>query len=418
MNLWQTLRPDLQRNLLTLFVAGLLFWSSLSSLLPITPLYVKSLGGSTQQIGVVMGAFAIGLLVFRNWVGSLADERGRKLVMLIGGIVAAIAPLGYIFAQTIPLLIICRAFHGLSVAAFALGYAALIADLAPIPIRGELIGYMSLVNPVGVAIGPALGGFLQAEVGFVPAFLLSSGLGLVGLICTCFVASPPLSPQKQDSSPGVSSRMFWGLLISPRIRIPALVMLLVGLVFGTVITFTPLLIQELDAKLNIGFFYTASALASFSIRFLIGRFSDRYGRGIFITMSLCCYMLSMMVLATATQPALLLGAAILEGMGGGTLIPMMVTLMSDRSETQERGRILSLSLSGFDVGMGVAGPSLGYWAGEWGYSGLFRLATGFSAMALIIFLTQSSKTVQDSFQFATGQGRDIYAIQRDPSPTA
>lgn len=418
MNMWQTLRPDLRRNLLTLFVAGLFFWSSLSSLLPITPLYVKSLGGSTQEIGIVMGAFAIGLLVFRNWVGYLADERGRKLVMLIGVVVAVIAPLGYIYAQTIPLLIICRAFHGLSVAAFALGYSALITDLAPIQVRGELIGYMSLVNPVGVAIGPALGGFLQGEFGFVPAFYLSSGLGLVGLLCTCYVKAPPPTQNQRNTLTGEAPRIFWGLLLSPRIRIPALVLLLVGLVFGTVITFTPLLLQELDAKLNVGFFYTVSALASFSIRFLIGRFSDRYGRGIFITLSLCCYTLSMILLATTTQPALLLGAAVLEGMGGGTLIPMMVTLMSDRSETQERGRVLSLSLSGFDVGMGVAGPGLGFLAGDLGYSGLFRLATGFSVVALIVFLTQSSKNLKESFRFATGQCRDIYAIQREPAPSA
>ncbi len=55
------------------------------------------------------------------------------------------------------------------------------ADIAPAQKRGEVIGYMSLVNPIGMAVGPALGGFLQAGVGYTALFLLSSGLGFIGL---------------------------------------------------------------------------------------------------------------------------------------------------------------------------------------------------------------------------------------------
>ncbi|WP_354000906.1 hypothetical protein [Gloeocapsopsis sp. IPPAS B-1203] len=63
MNVFQTLDPQPRRNLQILFIAGLLFWSSLASLLPTLPLYINDLGGTPQQIGVVMGSFAIGLLI-------------------------------------------------------------------------------------------------------------------------------------------------------------------------------------------------------------------------------------------------------------------------------------------------------------------------------------------------------------------
>ena len=51
-----------------------------------------------------MGSFAIGLLLFRPMLGKLADDRSRKLVLLIGVAVVAIAPLGYLFVKSIPLL--------------------------------------------------------------------------------------------------------------------------------------------------------------------------------------------------------------------------------------------------------------------------------------------------------------------------
>ena len=79
-----SLDGQIRRNLLFLFAAGLLFWASLASLLPTLPLYVEEIGATKQQIGVVMGSFAIGLLIFRPFLGQLADKRGRKIVLIIG----------------------------------------------------------------------------------------------------------------------------------------------------------------------------------------------------------------------------------------------------------------------------------------------------------------------------------------------
>ena len=43
------------------------------------------------------------------------------------------------------------------------------------------------------------------------------------------------------------------------------------------------------------------------------------------------------------------------------------------------------------------------------YSGLFLVATMLSAIALIIFLTCSSKNVSHSLRFALGREADLYA---------
>jgi len=414
LNIFRDIDPQPRRSLLTLFTAGLLFWSSLASLLPTLPLYVQSVGGTKQQIGFVMGAFAIGLLLFRPQLGKIADSRGRKQVLLLGASVAAIAPLGYLLAQSIPLLLLIRAFHGLSIAAFTTAYSALVTDLSPPGKRGELIGYMSLVNPIGLAVGPAIGGFVQAWVGYIPLFAMSAAFAATAVFFTCKIAEPNFADlTKSDSlSEDKNSQKYWKMLWNPRVRIPALVLLLVGLVFGTLSTFMPLFIQETKANLNPGLFYSTAAIASFGIRLLTGRASDKYGRGLFISGGLICYAVSMLLLYFANNSGAFLIAALVEGCAGGTVLPMMVTLMSDRCEPHERGRLFSLCIGGFDLGIAIAGPTLGFVAEQVGYRNMFGFAAGLAGLALVIFITQSSKGLSNSMKFAIGRGKDIYALNQ------
>jgi MFS family permease len=418
--IFSTLEPQARKNLFFLFVAGLLFWASLASLLPTLPLYVEDVGGTKQQIGVVIGAFAIGLLLFRPWLGKLSDRRSRKLVLLIGYVVVAIAPLGYLFAKSIPLLFLIRVFHGISIAAYTTGSSALVVDLSPVEKRGEVIGYMSLTNPIGMAIGPAMGTFLQARMGYMPLFLFSFVVGLLGLFVAFQVQEPrlihPSAGKLSMDHPTNASLVkpdgdqFWQLLGSPRLRIPTLVMLLTGLVFGALATFVALYIREAKIDFDAGWFYTAAAMSSFCSRFFSGQASDRYGRGLFITTSLVFYSLSMLLLSQAQSPVAFLLAGVLEGVASGTLIPSIIALISDRSQAHERGRVFSLCLGGLDLGIAIAGPVLGTFAQQIGYQGIFALTCGIAFLALLIFITQNSKDLRHSLRFATGRERDIYAL--------
>jgi len=412
-----------------LFVAGLCFWAGLAGLLPTLPLFIETLGGSGQQIGIVMASFAIGLIVARPTLSRLADERGRKLVMLIGLVAIALAPFGYLLVQILPHLVFpvnilgrsltidlsilslmaIRAFHGLSIAAFVVAYSALVIDLAPPANRGELIGYMSLVNPVGMALGPALGGFLYEAHGFFTAFLVMGLLGLVGLVLILRLEEP-YRPVPPVADGGRRSDKFWRLLWAGRVRVPAIVLLLVGLAFGTLSTFVPLYVRETGLALNVGLIYTASAIASFISRLLVGRASDIHGRGRFITASLGIYSLSMVVFWLADSAPIFLLAGLIQGFAAGTLIPMIAALMGDRSESNERGRIFGLVMVGFDLGLAFAGPVFGTIADRLGYRNIFGLAGLMTFVGMLIFITASSKDLRHSVHFALGGGRDVYAV--------
>lgn len=410
MKAFHTFDAHLRLNLLILFTAGLLFWSSLGSILPTLPLYIEDLGGSKQEIGMVVGSFGIGLLLFRPLLGRLADRYGRKLLLLIGVIVAAIAPFGYLIFTSIPLLMLVRVFHGVSIAAFGTGYSALVADLAPLKQRGEIISYMSLTAPIGLAFGPALGGYLEQTSGsYAMIFLLAAELAFIGVLGAIQIINPPLQTQQQALR---NNGKFWQILVSPRVRIPAIVMLLGGLAVGAIHTFVPLFIKSTGVDLNVGLFFTVGAISSFSFRIFVGRASDRFGRGLFVSFGMLAYTLCLLLLWQANSISTFLVAAIVEGLGGGTLFSMITTMMADRSLPQERGQIFAICIAGFDFGLAIAAPILAYLAEQVGYPNMYGYSAGLTLLGLIIFSTLSNKNVTSSIRFALGRGEDAYSLNK------
>ncbi len=409
-----------------LFITGLLFWTNITALLPTIPLYIRALGATEAQIGLVMGAFAIGLLLTRPRLGKIADLRSRVLVLRIGAIVAVIAPLLYLVASNITLLFFVRVFHGVSIAAFTTAYSTLVTDISPANRRGETIGYMSLVTPLALGFGPAMGSAIAAQYGFPPLFITSTILGLLSLGLALRVREAPHVQVNRASRASRANRdqnaidpstskpqtklKFWSLLFEPRLLIPSLTLLLVGTIFGTITTFIPLFIDALQFDLNIGLFYSAAAAASFIVRPLVGRLSDVMGRGPFVCIALLCYICSMALLSLAINPQMLLFAGFIEGAGAGMLIPTILAIVSDRSHAEERGRLFALCISGFDLGIALAGPLFGQIAGTLGYRNLFAISSGLAILALLLFATRSSKSLRHSLRFAIGRERDVYAV--------
>ena len=403
-------------------------------MLPNLSLYIQSFGATNQEIGWVMASFAIGLLGMRPKMAKLTDDIGRKPAMLIGIAVIAIAPILYLAVQAVPTLIftlpflgwsikssvvllaMTRAFHGISIAAFATAYSAAIADMAPPKNRGELIGYMSLASPLGMAFGPAMGGYLEGS--FTLAFLAMATLGAVGILCILATHEPDRPPAEALNAPAVpkpkrssSYGAFWSLLFTPPIRIPALILFMVGIAFGSMVAFVPLHARQLEVPINIGLIYTVSAIASFSVRFLAGKASDRLGRGRFISMGLAAYSLAMFTLWLSDSPQMFLLAGAFQGAGSGTLIPIIAALMADRSKPNERGLTFGLCLTGFDLGIALAGPVMGQIADVGSYSLVFALSGGMTLLGLLIFVTTSSKDLTHSVRFSLSGGKDVYAVR-------
>lgn len=438
-------------NLIILFVCALCFWTSITCLLPTLPSYIQDVGATEKEIGYVMGCFAIGLLLSRVWLGKLADNGlnkflginkknyhptfksnlslrlfgkladypSRKIVIIIGTIVATLAPLGYLYLNSIPQLMLIRAFHGISIAAFTTGYSALIVDISPPKQKGELIGYMSLAVPIGMAIGPALGGYLEEYTSYEVLFKLSAIFGLLSFILATEIRelehliNKMANPLDNKSSiTEKANRTFIQLITNPSFLIPSLILLLIGCLFGALVTYLPLYIRSLSLNFNIGLFYTIAAIASFAVRFFSGRASDTHGRGRFISISLLCYIFSMLFLTFVNNKNMIILSAILEGTGAGMLVPITIALISDRCTMTERGKVFAVCVSGFDLGIALGGPILGTLILDLGYRWLFAVNSILALIALFLFVSFGNKTPTNSWKFAWGKNKDLYAVER------
>ncbi|MGB0562508.1 MAG: MFS transporter, partial [Spirulinaceae cyanobacterium] len=286
MRVFRSLPSTTLRNLALMFGAALCFWSSLTILLPTLPLYIEATGANQQQVGLVMGSFSIGLLLTRGLFGHWADARSRKTVLLIGTAMVGLAPVGYSLAQSLPLLVFLRAAHGLSIAGFTTGYSTLVIDLAPRSQRGEILGYMTLVMPLGMALGPALGGgLMETQGGFGLVFGIAATLGLLAFGGVSLVqdtqprpasasvsvsTEPPSTSSSGSSSPAAPSwlQTLIGTYVHQfsygrRLQVPAMVLLLIGMVFGTLVAFLPAYVRDSGIAMNVGLFYTMVAIGSF-----------------------------------------------------------------------------------------------------------------------------------------------------------
>ncbi len=383
---------------------------------PTLPLYLEDIGLEPFQLGIVIASFGIGVLLSRPVLGKLSDLHSRKLALIIGMSAMAIAPVGYLIPPTMPIMIVVRIVHGVSLAGFASAYLTFVADLVPVANRGEIMGYMSLQQPLGLAFGPIIGGgLLELTNQYAISFVAASALGIGAVLTACCL--PKRSPLEQ---PKKSHRLFWHIFTKPYLRIPSVVMTLVGISVGGLQTYVSPYIRSMAVNLSPGWFFTVMAIFTFLIRCLAGSRSDHWGRGIFITYSLVFSLSAMILLYKAHNALTLIFAAMLQGSGYGILVPMIAALIADRSATRERGRSFSLCMMGFDLGLILGGPMLINAAaivisGEVEtnlrlYRYLFCLAGGSITLSLLLFLAYGGGSFSQSIKFAIGRGQDIYSL--------
>lgn len=94
-----------------------------------------------------MAAFAISSMALRPWAGWAADRYGRRPLMLAGGAVFVLAPLGYGVTLGALSMTLNRLFHGAGMGLYPTAATAMAADLAPPARRAEILGVFGMATP-------------------------------------------------------------------------------------------------------------------------------------------------------------------------------------------------------------------------------------------------------------------------------
>lgn len=153
---------------------------------------------------------AIAGLVSSLIAGPMIDRLGRKRVMVVSLLTNA---LGFVLlsrAQSLVAFALLMVMQGASNPLYRVGADAMIADLIPEGKRIDAYSRMRLSNNLGVAIGPAMGGFL-ASVSYTLAFYgAAMGLFLYGVFVAFGAREtlPKFSPPFYNPTTAAAGR--WG----------------------------------------------------------------------------------------------------------------------------------------------------------------------------------------------------------------
>lgn len=362
-----------RRDMLLLFGALGAFFLSLSMLLPTLPLYVRDLGGSPVEVGLVMGVFSLGVLATRPFVGRAVDTRGRRALIILGSlIVVAMAPL-YIAFATVTALVVIRLIHGVGLSAFTSASTTLAADLAPPDRRTEFIGWISTSSILAFAVGPPIGIEVARRAGYRALFV---AVGAAAGISALLGALLRRCPRADDADGGASFRV---AVVRRDVIVPTLTLLLVTLAHGGAFTFLPILLEERLA-FNLGFFFLAYSAASLVVRLFAGRISRRLGDGPMIWGGLVLYAAGMALLPLVRGAPSMLVAALFFGVGFGTYQPAVYGLVANAASERSRGMVFSFFLAAFDLGIGLGGLTAGPIVAR---AGIPALLVGLSVVPLL-----------------------------------
>jgi len=138
-------------------------------------------GGSGLQW--IVNAYLLPLSALLLLGGAAGDKFGRRLLFLLGIALFAVASTLCALAPGLELLLAGRALQGIAAAMLMPNSLALLGAAFAGEARGRAIGSWAAAGAVAGALGPLLGGWLVAEVGWRAIFLINLPLcaGALGL---------------------------------------------------------------------------------------------------------------------------------------------------------------------------------------------------------------------------------------------
>ena len=150
-----------KQNLFVLAIAVFIAGIGFSEALPFLPLYIKTLGTFTHKelnfwVGFTFSTTYFVSALVSPWWGKLADQRGRKLMILRSSIGMAIAIGSMGFVTNVYQLFCLRMLQGFF-AGFVSNANALIATESPKNQAGKAMGTMAASFTAGNLLGPLLG---------------------------------------------------------------------------------------------------------------------------------------------------------------------------------------------------------------------------------------------------------------------
>ncbi len=348
------------RNFVLTTLSTFAVFTSFYFLLVTLPIYIQKLGGTESEIGLIIGVFTISAVLLRPYLGREVDRHGRKNILAAGLLVFLFSMLLYNYTTSVVSLLMLRVLHGIGWGAATTAATTLIADIAPPRRRGEAMGIFGVAANVAMAIGPMLSFALLYASSFSTLFAVSAAIALISLLLVLPISETVVV---RPRTPLFSKEAFF----------PSALMFAVTLSYGSIVSFLPLFFQKQGITTNPGVFFTVLAITLIFIRVLAGKLSDIKGRKFVIVPGMILITMSLWVLSMADSLWIFLAAALLYGLGFGSVHPTLIALLVDKVGERERGAAMGTFTAAFDLGIGAGSIVLGMVLQFFGFKVMYLL---------------------------------------------
>ncbi|ATM79016.1 Bacillibactin exporter [Serratia fonticola] len=355
-----------QRNLFITWLGCFLTGAAFSLIMPFLPLYVEALGVTGHQSlnmwsGLVFSITFLFSAIASPFWGSLADRRGRKLMLLRSALGMGIVMVLMGMAQNIWQFLALRAVLGL-LGGFIPNANALIATQVPRHRSGWALGTLSTGGVSGALIGPLIGGLLADQYGLRPVFFITAAVLFICFLLTLFCVREQFTPvQKKDM---LHARQVFASLKSPKLILSLFITtMIIQIATGSIAPILTLYVRELAGNISnlafvSGLIASVPGVAALMSAPRLGKLGDRIGPERILVFMLVISVLLLIPMAFVQTPWQLGVLRFLLGAADGALLPAVQTLLIYNCTNQVAGRIFSYNQSFRDIG-NVSGPLLG-----------------------------------------------------------
>ena len=260
---------------------------------PAFPRVTTDLDTSASLVGLTLTTFFLGMALGQLLGGPLSDQRGRRIPLIVGGLICTLGAVGCALAPSIGLLIMFRVVQGFGGGFAAVVARAVVVDVAKGDLLAKVMSIMMALGGLAPMVAPVVGGAVLTLGGtWRTVFWILVGFGLLMMI-TAIVFVPESLPVERRHGGGL--RQFTsGLREVVRIRSYVgyvLTAALSGFTMMAYIANSSYVLQEQKGLQPMPFalFFAATALAQVLLSVLnakiVGRFRPRRLIGFGLTLA-------------------------------------------------------------------------------------------------------------------------------------
>jgi len=369
------------------------FGSSQHALLqPTFPLYITWLGGTPFQVGLVLACFAVTSVVFRPIIGGWADQWSEPGVSFCGLTLLSLAVLICLipFAEA---AMLANALRGIGWAAMSAAGYSMLALSAPPQRRGEASGYYSGVQASGTILLPAVALWLIAAPfgGFRVVFFVAIALAAIGAAASAVLKRH--APPRTQERPAAPMGPWWREILSVldrEIILASVLSFVSHVTFPGLASFLVLYARELAID-NIGWFYVVSGTTSILARPLLGKVSDRIGRGRALLACFILQTIALVMLAFAANLFALIISGALYMLGLAMSSSTTLAIAMEQAKPERRGRAMATFSIALPLSNGVGALICGSLVQVFGFFSMYLLLAAFAGSGLLITVVNRAR---------------------------